>query len=131
MTRTALPLLIDALCAVGLYASIFMFAKASRYARGEATGESVVQTPRARLLGGVQNSAFGLAYYAAMFIGAWFLQVPVVWNAALAAAALAGAVSVYLAYSLLFVTRMPCMFCWTGHVVNWSLLGLILMLRPH
>jgi hypothetical protein len=28
---------------------------------------------------------------------------------------------VVLAYSLLFVTRMPCVYCWTSHVVNWAL----------
>lgn len=126
----ALRLLIDALSVIGSYASVFMLAKASRYERGEAIGPSVVQTPRARLFGGVQNSAFGLVYYSAMFIAAWFLHAPVVWYAALAAAALAAVVSAYLAYSLLFVTRMPCPFCWTGHVVNWSLLAVLISVRP-
>jgi hypothetical protein len=27
---------------------------------------------------------------------------------------------------LLFITRMPCAFCWTGHAVNWSLLALLI-----
>jgi uncharacterized membrane protein len=129
---SALPtrLLIDALSAVGLYASIFMFAKSKRYERGEETGPSVVQQPRARLFGGIQNSAFGIAYYSFMFIAAWLLDVHAVWLVALAAAATASAVSVYLAYSLLFITRMPCRFCWTGHVVNWSLAAILFLFHP-
>ena len=37
----------------------------------------------------------------------------------------AAAFSAYLAYSLLVVTRMSCTYCWTGHVVNWSLIVLV------
>jgi uncharacterized membrane protein len=33
----------------------------------------------------------------------------------------AGGVSAVLAYSLLFVTRMPCTYCWTSHAINWTL----------
>jgi uncharacterized membrane protein len=53
-----------------------------------------------------------------------------VWVLVLAAAAGAAAFSAYLAYSLLFVTRMPCVYCWTGHVVNWSLVLLAVLARP-
>jgi uncharacterized membrane protein len=53
-----------------------------------------------------------------------------VWWAALAAAAAAAAFSAYLAYSLLFVTRMPCVYCWTSHVVNFSLILLVALARP-
>jgi uncharacterized membrane protein len=38
----------------------------------------------------------------------------------------AAAASVALAYSLLFITRRACPYCWTSHVVNWMLLGLCL-----
>ena len=76
------------------------------------------------------NAAIGLAYYAAVALALPFLQVPLVWVLVLAAAAGAAAFSAYLAYSLLFVTRMPCVYCWTGHVVNWSLVLLAVLARP-
>jgi uncharacterized membrane protein len=125
----AVPLFIDALCGIGLVAAAFMQAKTKRYERGEESGPSVVQQPRARLFGGIPNSMFGIAFYALMLIAAWFLNNPVVWYAALAAAAAAAAVSAYLAYSLLFLTRMRCPYCWTGHIVNWTLLAVLIAVR--
>jgi uncharacterized membrane protein len=118
--------LVVALCAVGLYVSIVMQSKAIRARAGTIDEPSVVQTPRATVIGRVPNSTIGIAYYALLAIAAFFLDVPAVRVGALAAAALAAAMSVYLAYSLLFVTRMPCAKCWTGHVVNWTLLALLL-----
>jgi uncharacterized membrane protein len=109
------------LCGVGLYASLFMLRKGVAAARGELTEPSVVQTRRARLVGGVPNALLGAIYYPALGVAIWLatshltlvlLAVPV-----LAAAA----VSVVLAYSLLFITRMPCVYCWTSHAINWSL----------
>jgi len=107
-----------------------MTAKAVRHARGELVEPSVVGQPRARLVGGIPNSVLGLAFYGLMIPAAWFLSVPAVYEAAFIASVAAAAVSVYLAYSLLFITRMPCPFCWTGHVVNWSLLVLVIASRP-
>jgi uncharacterized membrane protein len=117
------------LCGAGLYASAFMTNKVLRAARGEVRGPSVVKTERARLLGGIPNSVFGLFYYAALIAALAFLDRPIVWDAALAAAGAAAAMSLYLAYSLLFVTRRPCVFCWTSHAVNWLLLILIVFYR--
>jgi uncharacterized membrane protein len=119
--------IMSALCIVGLYAAVSMEAKARRYARGELAAPSVVQQPRARMFGGMSNSSFGIAYYAAMLVAVWLLAVPYVYPAALVASVAAAALSFYLAYSLLFITRMPCPFCWTGHVVNVSLLALLLL----
>jgi len=116
------------LCAVGFYASAFMARKAARDARGELTEASVVQRPAARVLGGVPNAWLGLAYYALLAAALPFLGNHSVWVVALAAAALAAAMSLYLGYSLLFVTRMPCPYCWTSHAVNW-LLALLLFLE--
>jgi uncharacterized membrane protein len=116
--------LVAALSAIGLLAALFMQAKANRYAQGLESEASVVQQPRARVFG-VTNSAIGIVYYALMLACSWLLSVPAVLDAALVAAALAAALSVYLAYSLLFVTRMPCPYCWTGHVVNWLLVVLL------
>ena len=120
---------IVALCIVGAYAASHMQVKNLRAQRGELLEPSVVQTARARLVGGIPNSAIGLSYYALMAIAAFFFGVPLVHWAALTAAALAACMSAYLAYSLLFVTRMPCPYCWTGHVVNWFLLGVLLFTR--
>ena len=109
------------LCGVGLYASAFMTRKAARAARGELEEPSVVETPRARALGGTPNAVIGLAYYAALACATFLFAVPGIWGLAFAASLAAAAFSAYLAYSLLFVTRMSCVYCWTSHVVNWSL----------
>ena len=131
MTRFLIPALIDGLCLVGLYAATFMTTKAVRHARGELTEPSVVQRPTARVIGGIPNSIFGIAYYCLLLIAAWFLRVPAVFDVALGASIAAAALSLYLAYSLLFVTRMPCVFCWTGHIVNWCILALLIIRAWH
>jgi len=118
------------LCGVGLYASAFMLRKARRAARGELAEPSVVQTARASALGGTPNAAVGLAYYACLAAATLLFSWPPAWWAGFAASLGAAAFSAYLAYSLLFVTRMPCVYCWTGHVVNWTLPVLILFARP-
>jgi uncharacterized membrane protein len=115
-----------ALCAIGLYVSFVMQGKANRARRGELSEPSVVQTPRATIFGSVPNSLFGIVYYTLLAVSTLFFDVPTVRLAAVMAAGAAGAVSLYLAYSLLFVTRMSCVNCWTGHVVNWMLLALLL-----
>jgi len=116
---------IVALCAIGIYVSVVMQGKALRAARGELDEPSVVTTSRARLMGGAPNSSIGIAYYVLMAVASFFFFIPGVRYAALVAAIAAAAMSVYLAYSLLFVTRMPCVNCWTGHVVNWLLLLIV------
>ncbi|GAC1302982.1 MAG: hypothetical protein NVS2B3_02740 [Vulcanimicrobiaceae bacterium] len=118
------------LCGVGLYASAFMTRKAARAARGELVEPSVVESPRARSLGGTSNATIGCAYYAALAIAAGLFPVPFVWTLSFSAALCAAAFSLYLAYSLLFVTRMPCAYCWTSHVVNWTLVALVFLARP-
>ena len=115
------------LCAVGLYVSIFMQRKAMSARAGALSEPSVVQTPRARLIGATPNSAFGIAYYALLAIASFFFYVPGVYDVSVVAAGLAAAMSIYLAYSLLFVTKLPCIFCWTGHIVNWALLAVLLV----
>ncbi len=118
------------LCALGLYVSAFMLRKTLRMARSGGSEPSVVQTPRARVAGGVPNALLGLVYYAALAVASLLWTVPGVWPLGLAAALGAAGFSAYLAYSLLFVTRMPCVYCWTGHVVNWLLLALVFANRP-
>jgi len=117
----ALRTIVTMLCGVGLYASVFMLRKGALAARGELAEPSVVQTPRARLFGGVPNAWIGAWYYPALGVAIWLAadrsELLILFVAALTAAG----VSVVLAYSLLFVTRMPCVYCWTSHIVNWTL----------
>ncbi|HEV3195733.1 MAG: vitamin K epoxide reductase family protein [Candidatus Cybelea sp.] len=112
---------ITLLCGVGLYTSLFMLAKSRRAERGELRGPSVVKTARAHLFG-VQNSLLGSIYYPALAVAIWFVH-PVLGTAlVLAATFFAAITSAVLAYSLLFLTRRECPYCWTAHAVNWSLL---------
>lgn len=111
------------LCGVGLYASLFMLNKSRRAARGEVKGPSVVKTPRAHLFG-VPNSLLGSLYYPAVAVAIWFVRGPMPTIVLLALVLGAAATSAYLAYSLIFVTRRECPYCWTSHAVNWWLLVL-------
>lgn len=114
---------ISVLCAVGFYASVFMLRKSARAARGMLTEPSVVQTERATLFFGVPNSAIGLVYYAGLAAVSWLARETFLLELAVAAAAFAAATSVYLAYSLLYVTKRSCPYCFTAHAVNWALLA--------
>jgi uncharacterized membrane protein len=124
--------LVLALCAIGLYVSIYMQRKAMLARAGALTEASVVQTPRARVVGGVPNSLIGIGYYFFLATASFALADPAVHIAALIASSLAAAMSLYLAYSLLFVTKMPCVNCWIGHFVNWALFVVLVVgyLRP-
>ena len=118
---------IAVLCLIGLYASAFMLRKYERARGGGLTEPSVVTSSRARV-GLVPNASVGLIFYAIM-LALTPLLTPVhhfALTAALIACALASVASLYLAYSLLFVTRLPCVYCWTGHVINWTLLALVI-----
>lgn len=121
-------ILISALCAVGLYASVFMLRKARRAQRGELAEASVVQTPRARIFGGLSNALVGSAYYTALGAGIWVAHGRTLTAFAALAAWAAATASAYLAFSLLRVTRMACAYCWTSHAVNWMLAVLTGML---
>ena len=118
---TILEVAITVLCGVGLYASLFMLAKGRRAARGLLEEPSVVESPRARLYGGLPNAALGSAYYPALAAAVWFVRSPAGAAAVLVAVAFAAITSLVLAYSLLFVTKRPCAYCWTSHAVNWLL----------
>ncbi len=114
---------ISVLCAVGFYASVFMLRKTLQAARGELQEPSVVQTSRAKLFAGVPNALIGTFYYPALAIVSWtFTSRTILW-CAIAASAFAAATSAYLAYSLLFITKRSCPYCWTAHAVNWALLA--------
>jgi uncharacterized membrane protein len=121
--------LIVILCLAGLYVSLFMLRKYIRAKRGELDEPSVVTTPRAKIVR-VPNAMIGLVYYGLVLLLTPFLSpaYPLAIDVALIVAVAAAVSSVYLAYSLLFVTRMPCRYCWTGHIINWSLLVLVIVL---
>jgi uncharacterized membrane protein len=78
-------------------------------------------TPRAHLFG-IPNALLGVLYYPAVAVAVWFVHGGLGAVALLLAMLAAAGSSAYLAYSLLFVTRRSCPYCWTSHVVNWSLL---------
>lgn len=106
---------------MGLWASVRMHEKSEADRRGELREASVVQSPRARLFGGIDNALIGLVYYPAVAIASLFFSVAAVRFATLIAAAAAAAVSVYLLYSLLFITKMKCTNCWIAHFMNMLL----------
>jgi uncharacterized membrane protein len=72
----------------------------------------------------VPNSLLGSLYYPAVAVAVWFVRPQLGAVVLLSAAFAAAAMSVVLAYSLLFVTRRECPFCWTSHAINWALLVL-------
>lgn len=122
-----LKITISALCALGLYASVFMYRKSLRAQSGALREPSVVQRPAARLLFGVPNSAFGIIYYLLLGTVIWVAS-GWLWIILLGAAGAAALMSIGLAYSLLFRTRMPCPYCWASHAINWLLVLLTLAL---
>ena len=99
-----------------------MHDKAEADRRGELGEPSVVQTPRARLFGGVDNASIGLVYYPAVAIASFFMSVPSVRITTLVAAAAASAMTIYLLYSLLFITRMRCTNCMIAHAANIAIM---------
>ena len=74
---------------------------------------TVLDTPRAKLFG-VPNAVFGIAAYLYVILNVFFFPA---WLGLLILS-LALLRSLYLAYSLLFVTKIPCPLCFTTHAVN-------------
>ena len=81
----------------------------------EGSCQYVIQTPRARLFG-IPNSVFGIFLYIYLLI--FFSGGPLPWLPAFVGAGLAVIRSVYLAYSLIFVTKVACPLCFTSHIIN-------------
>lgn len=77
----------------------------------------VLQTPRARL-GGVPNSVFGIFLYAYVMVDVFYFE-PIFGFVFVLLALLR---SIYLAYSLIFITKIPCVLCFTSHGINLLLL---------
>ena len=95
---------------------------------GEKTCATIVFTPRARLFG-VPNSLLGQVYYVALLAGLWggFLFSRPAFFLYLSASLLTVLVGVFLSYSLLFITRVPCTLCFTSHAINAMVFVLLLI----
>lgn len=111
-----------------------MYAKSLRAERGTLDEPSIVEESHARLFFGIPNSLFGCIYFPSLLAGV-LLYAPLQSVAApaalvmrwlvLAALAAATGTSLFLAYSLAFITKRRCPFCWTSHIVNLLLLLIV------
>ena len=134
----AIPLLV--LSAAGFLISSYFTAVSLRWIEPEAewiprfcqlhkqTCASLVFTPRARLLG-VPNSVLGQLFYLAIMAGlpGGGLLTPPVFYLYLGASLLTVLMGLFLTYSLIFVTRVPCKLCFTSHAINLAIfLGLLI-----
>ena len=81
----------------------------------EASCQLVLETPRAKLFG-IPNSVYGIGIY--LYLIHLFLGMPLWWELGTFLTGIAVLRSLYLAYSLLFVTRIPCPLCFTSHAIN-------------
>ena len=136
-----IDLAIVALSIVGFLISSYFTAIAYRWIRpderwipafcrmGEQTCASIVFTPRARVFG-LPNSVLGQLYYASLVGGAPLdlLERGEFYTLFLAASTLTVLLAIYLTYSLLFITRVPCTLCFTSHAINFTIFLLLLAL---
>jgi uncharacterized membrane protein len=92
---------------------------------GETTCARVIDSPRARVFG-LPNSLLGVFYYLAVIGIVVWGQAPAVVEIGLKTVAWGTVgLGLFLAYSLLFMTRIPCALCFTAHAINLGLaLGL-------
>ena len=134
---------IMALAAAGFGISTYFTAVAYRWMRpdtrwipgfcrmGERTCASIVFTPRARVLG-LPNSVLGQLFYAALLAGAplGLLEQQLPFMLYLGASLVTVALAVYLSYSLLFITRVPCVLCFTSHGINAVIFLLLISRMP-
>ena len=97
---------------------------------GERTCATIVFTPRAHVFG-IPNSVLGQLFYAllAMVAVAGGLNEPVLRLVLIAVSGLTVLLGLYLTYSLLFVTRVNCVLCFTSHALNFAVF-VILLSRP-
>jgi len=77
------------------------------------TCQLVLETPRAKMFG-IPNSVFGLFVYSYLIVDQWAFP-PVIGFILVSFALLR---SIYLVYSLVFVTKIPCVLCFTSHMIN-------------
>jgi uncharacterized membrane protein len=97
---------------------------------GDRTCAAIVFTPRARVFG-LPNSVLGQMYYASLIVGTPLnlLDRSGYYTLFLAASLLTVLLAVYLTYSLLFITRVPCVLCFASHAANVTIFLLLLAHR--
>jgi uncharacterized membrane protein len=131
MTLSTPETIIVALCAIGLADSAYVYytQKTGRTLRC-LIGNScdIVTKSRYARTFGIDNSAAGAAYYAAVLAFILLLQlgIPVPWQLAFAASLAASLFSVYLVYLQLFVIRELCDWCMLSALLNWGISALLL-----
>ncbi len=119
------------LCCLGFVAAQRMYTKSLRAERGELDEPSIVEEAHARLFFGQPNALFGCFYFPLLLLGVVLYgqleprgaaaAIATRWLV-LAALAVATGTSIFLAYSLAFITKRECPYCWTSHLVNFLLL---------
>ena len=124
-------MLISILAALGFLISSYFTAVSYRWVNpnaswipsfcrmGEQTCASIVFTPRARVFG-LPNSLLGQVFYLALIaavVGDFLFTKPLVYFFLLASLVTVF-LGMYLSYSLLFITRVPCKLCFTSHAIN-------------
>ena len=95
---------------------------------GERTCASIVFTPRARVFG-IPTSVLGQIFYAVLIaavLGDFLFTRPFVYFFLLGSF-LTVLLGVYLTYSLLFLTRVPCKLCFTSHGINLVIFVLLVI----
>jgi len=130
-----------ALSLVGLLISTYFTAVAYRWIRpdtrwipafcrmSDQSCASIVFSPRARVLG-VPNSLLGQMFYVALLLGVptGLVDRPG-WQAIyVTASMLTVLLGIFLTYSLLFLTRVRCVLCFTSHAIN-LVVFLLLVIR--
>ncbi|MBM63734.1 MAG: hypothetical protein CL484_12380 [Acidobacteria bacterium] len=127
------------LCAVGGIISLHFTAIAFHWVKADSrrlpiicrleqqTCTAIVFTPSARILG-PPNSLLGLIFYTLLgtAVATCGLHDPMVHLIGLSASAIALLFSLYLIYSLLFIVRAKCVFCFASHAINLMLFVVLL-----
>ena len=134
------PIILIILAAVGLTISSYFTAVAygwidptekwipSFCRMGEQTCSRVIHSPRARVFG-LPNSLLGQLFYLAILAAVFadLILVKPYFLLFLAASFLTVLLGIYLSYSLLYLTRIRCVLCFTSHAIN-GIIFLILLL---
>ena len=134
-----IPPLVLILAAIGLLISTYFTAISYRWVNpksswipsfcqmGEHACDRVIFTPRARILD-IPNSVLGQIFYLAIIVGvlSGFTFLSPFFYLYLTCSLLTVLLGVYLTYSLLFLTKIACVLCFTSHGINLVIFFLLL-----
>ncbi len=131
MPLSNVDILIIALSLIGLLDAAYVYytqktGKTLRCLIGKSC-DIVTKSRYARTFG-IDNSAAGMAYYAALiaFVALLQLGIAVPWQLAFAASLAASLFSLYLVYLQSFVIKELCDYCMLSALINWALSALLL-----